>query len=183
MDSLIDSNPMVKDWECYTDLLLEEPEDPEDAFEDKQETTLIELMVCAVKQSATGEPPVGRGSSRRQLTAKELKQVQDDRTKLTEHFIQTLPTILNKYVADVDKVANLLVLPQYFDLEIYTTSRQDRSLDQLLNVMNRIVGMHVHDDVLIACAKTYEALCNETLAIQSKCSVSRATLIDGLRNK
>ena len=60
------------------------------------------------------------------LLAKEMKQVSQDRMKLTEHMIQTLPQLLNKYLADPEKVSNLLVIPQYFDLEIYTTSRQEK---------------------------------------------------------
>lgn len=65
VDSLIDSNPMMKDWECMTDLLLEEAGPLEEALDDKQETSLIEIMVCAVRQCATGEPPIGRGPTRK----------------------------------------------------------------------------------------------------------------------
>lgn len=50
----------------------------------------------------------------------------DDRAKLTKHLIPTLPQLLHKYLVDAEKVANLLIIPQYFDLEIYTTSRQEK---------------------------------------------------------
>lgn len=60
-------------------------------------------------------------------TAKESKQAQDDRVRLTEHFIPNLPLLLGKYIADAEKVANLLLIPQYFDIEIYTTSRQEKA--------------------------------------------------------
>lgn len=65
VDSLIESNEMMKDWECMTDLLLEEPGPNEEALDDRQETSLIELMTCCVRQAATGEAPVGRGSNRK----------------------------------------------------------------------------------------------------------------------
>ena len=45
VDSLIESNPMMKDWECMTDLLLEEPGQREEPLNDRQETSLIEIMV------------------------------------------------------------------------------------------------------------------------------------------
>lgn len=126
VDSFIDSNSMVKDWECMTDLLLEEPGPTEEPMDNKQESTLIEVMVSSVRQSATGEPPVGRGSNRQKtLSAKEIKQVQDDKQRLTEHFIQTLPALLHRYSADAEKLNNLLAIPQYFELDIYTTSRQE----------------------------------------------------------
>lgn len=125
VDSFIDSNPMIKDWECMTDLLLEEPGPMEETLDNKQESTLIELMVSAVKQCSSGEPPVGRGNNRKTaLTTKEIKQVTDDKQKMTEHFIQHLPDLLERYSADAEKLTNLLAIPQYFELEIYTTSRQ-----------------------------------------------------------
>ena len=65
MDSLIESNEMMKDWECMTDLLLEEPGQGEEALDDRQETSLIEIMTCCIKQASTGEPPVGRGPTRK----------------------------------------------------------------------------------------------------------------------
>lgn len=37
----------------------------EEPLDDRQETSLIELMVCCVRQAATGEAPVGRGPNRR----------------------------------------------------------------------------------------------------------------------
>lgn len=168
VDSLIESNPMMKDWECMTDLLLEEPGPQEEPLDDRQETSLIEIMVCSVKQAATGEPPVGRGPNRKQPSVKELKQVSDDRIKLTEHFITTLPSLLAKYLADAEKIANLMLIPQYFELEIYTTSRQEKNLDSLLKLIHDIVERHNDTDVLEACAKTYEVLCNEELAIHSR---------------
>ena len=39
---------MMKDWECMTDLLLEEPGEMEETLENNQETALIEVMVCSI---------------------------------------------------------------------------------------------------------------------------------------
>lgn len=68
VDSFIDNNPMVKDWECMTDLLIEEAGPTEEALDNKQESTLIEIMVSAVRQCSTGEPPIGRGTSRKMVS-------------------------------------------------------------------------------------------------------------------
>uniref|UniRef100_T1IZS7 SCD domain-containing protein n=1 Tax=Strigamia maritima TaxID=126957 RepID=T1IZS7_STRMM len=183
VDSLIESNPMMKDWECMTDLLLEEPLPNEEPLDDRQETSLIEIMVCCVKQAATGEPPVGRGPNRKQLSAKEAKQVNDDKVKLTEHFILFLPALLSKYITDPEKIVNLMIIPQYFELEIYTTSRQEQNLEGLLKLIQEIVEKHTEQDVLEACAKTFETLCCEDYTIHSRCDVGRSTLIDQLVNK
>ncbi|XP_060595340.1 cohesin subunit SA-1-like isoform X2 [Ruditapes philippinarum] len=180
VDSLWDINPMMKDWECMTDLLLEEPGKNEEALDDKQETSLIEIMVCCVKQAATGESPVGRGHGKQKLTAKEKQSVQDDKTKLTEHFISALPQLLLKYLMDPEKVSNLLQIPQYFDLEIYTSSRQEKNLESLLRYLHEIVEKHTDQEVLESCSKCFECLCDEAYAISGKCDVARKTLIDSL---
>jgi len=182
VDSLIESNEMMKDWECMTDLLLEEPGPTEEALENNQETSLIEIMVCCIRQAATGEPPVGRGPNRKNLTAKELKQVQDDKQLLTAHFIQTLPPLLRKYLPDAEKVANLMMIPQYFDLEIYTSSRQERNLDSLLALIQDIVDKHSDKEVLDTCAKTLERLCDDKFAIFSRCDIARSRLLDMVSN-
>ncbi|KAG8222244.1 hypothetical protein J437_LFUL001442 [Ladona fulva] len=182
VDSLIESNEMMKDWECMTDLLLEEAGPSEEPLDDRQETSLIEIMACCIRQAATGEPPVGRGPTRKVLSAKEIKQVQEDKVRLTEHFIQTLPALLRKYLADPEKIANLMSIPQYFDLEMYTTSRQEKNLDALLKLITEIVEKHTDSEVLETCAKTLEILCTEDTAIYTRCDVARSTLIDGVVN-
>uniref|UniRef100_A0A182JTG5 SCD domain-containing protein n=1 Tax=Anopheles christyi TaxID=43041 RepID=A0A182JTG5_9DIPT len=184
VDSIIDSNPMIKDWECYTDLLLEEPGQFEEMLDNKQESTLIEIMVSAVRQSATGEPPVGRGSSRKMtLSAKEIKQVQDDKQRLTEHFIQTLPLLLHKYSADAEKLTNLLAIPQYFDIELFTTTRQEANLQALLDKMTHVMSTHVDREVLETCAKTLEFLCTDGSAIYTRCDLVRSNVIDECVNR
>lgn len=51
--------------------------------------------------------------------------VSDDRARMTAHFIATLPALLDKFGADPEKLSNLVSIPQYFDLELYTTQRQE----------------------------------------------------------
>lgn len=184
VDSFMDNNAMVKDWECMTDLLLEEPGPNEEVLDNKQESTLIEIMVSAVKQSATGEAPVGRASNRKiYLNTKELKAIQDEKTKLTEHFIVTLPAMLEKFQADSEKLTNLLSIPQYFELDIYTTNRQEANLQALLDKMSYIMSVHTDRDVLETCAKTLEYLCTEGSATYTRCDVARSNIIDNAVNK
>uniref|UniRef100_T1PK51 STAG domain protein n=1 Tax=Musca domestica TaxID=7370 RepID=T1PK51_MUSDO len=184
VDSFMDNNPMVKDWECMTDLLLEEPGYNEEVLDNKQESTLIEIMVSSVKQAATGEAPVGRASNRKiYLNSKELKAIQDEKIRLTEHFIVTLPPLLEKYQADSEKLANLLSIPQYFELDIYTTNRQEANLQSLLDKMSHIMSVHTDRDVLETCAKTLEYLCTEGSATYTRCDVARSNIIDNAVNK
>ncbi|OWR54700.1 cohesin subunit SA-1 [Danaus plexippus] len=186
VDSLIESNPMMKDWECMTDLLLEEPGPTEEPLDNRQESSLIELMVCCVRQASTGEPPVGRGASRKQhqaLSKDQAKAANDDRVKMTAHFMVALPALLDKFCADPEKLNNLVTIPQYFDLELYTTQRQEGNLTLLLNKIREIVSTHTEAEVLETCGRTLEYLCSEEHAVYTRCNVARATLTDMCVNR
>uniref|UniRef100_A0AAQ6IKL1 Cohesin subunit SA n=1 Tax=Anabas testudineus TaxID=64144 RepID=A0AAQ6IKL1_ANATE len=63
---------LLKDWECMISLLLDEPLPGEEALTDRQETALIEIMLCTVRQAAECHPPVGRGTGKRVRVAKTL---------------------------------------------------------------------------------------------------------------
>ena len=60
--------------------------------------------------------------------------------------------LLHKYLPDPEKMANLLVIPQYFDMEIYTTSRQEKALDSLLKFL------HQHSDKDVNKMKKYPVM-------------------------
>ena len=120
IDAMWDINPMLKDWQCMTDLLLEDPLNAEDQMDDTHERYLVEIISVCVRQAATGEYPIGRKTTtHRKLTIKETKQANDDRVLLTEHFITNLPLLLTKYIADQEKLVYLLQIPTYFDLRYF----------------------------------------------------------------
>ncbi|XP_057204848.1 cohesin subunit SA-2 isoform X1 [Triplophysa rosa] len=184
VDSMWDcAAEILKDWECMISLLLDEPLPGEEALTDRQETALIEIMLCTIRQAAECHPPVGRGTGKRVLTAKEKKSQLDDRTRMTEIFSTALPALLAKYCVDAEKLTNLLQLPQFFDLEIYTTGRLEKHLDALLRQIREIVEKHTDTDVLEACSKTYHALCNEEFTIFNRVDIARSQLLDELVDK
>uniref|UniRef100_A0A3Q3H197 Cohesin subunit SA n=1 Tax=Labrus bergylta TaxID=56723 RepID=A0A3Q3H197_9LABR len=184
VDSLWESSQeLLKDWECMTELLLEEPVQGEEVLSDRQESALIELTVCTIRQAAEAHPPVGRGTGKRVLTAKERKTQIDDKNKLTEHFIMALPMLLSKYQADSEKVANLLQIPQFFDLDVYSAGRMEKHLDALLKQMRLVVEKHIEMDVLEACSKTYSILCSEEYTIMNRVDIARSQLIDEMTDR
>uniref|UniRef100_A0A8D0DGY3 Cohesin subunit SA n=1 Tax=Sander lucioperca TaxID=283035 RepID=A0A8D0DGY3_SANLU len=184
VDSLWESSQeLLKDWECMTELLLEEAVQGEEVLSDRQESALIELMVCTIRQAAEAHPPVGRGTGKRVLTAKERKTQIDDKNKLTEHFIMALPMLLSKYQADSEKVANLLQIPQFFDLDVYSAGRMEKHLDALLKQIRLVVDKHIEMDVLEACSKTYSILCSEEYTIMNRVDIARSQLIDEMTDR
>ncbi|CAF2968574.1 unnamed protein product [Rotaria sp. Silwood2] len=178
VDSMWDQHPMMKDWECMTDILLEAPDQEEDPLDDQHENCLIEIMVCCVREAATGEYPIGRGQPNRKLTMKEQKQKEDDKKVLTDHFIGTLPPLLNKYIADADKLLNLLQIPLHFNYEVYTTTRRERDLDAYLNALSDIVQRHTTAEIFDAVSKCFECVCDVSFTLSNRAIAHRGNIID-----
>ncbi|XP_064357477.1 cohesin subunit SA-2-like isoform X3 [Dromaius novaehollandiae] len=181
VDSLWDwAGKFLKDWECMTTLLLKNAEEDGEALSDAHESALIEIILATVREAAEGHPPVGRGAARKILSVKEKKIQLEDCTKITEHFIMVLPQLLAKYSADAEKVTNLLQIPQYYDLDVYSTGHLEKHLDALLREVKDIVAKHSDMSVLEASSRTYYFLCSEEIAIYSQVDGARTQLIDEL---
>ncbi|NXN88172.1 STAG2 protein, partial [Bombycilla garrulus] len=181
VDSLWDwAGKFLKDWECMTTLLLKNAEEVGEALSDAQESALIEIMLATVREAAEGHPPVGRGAPKKILSVKEKKIQLEDCTKITEHFIMVLPQLLAKYSTDAQKVANLLQIPQYYDLDVYSTGHLEKHLDALLREIKDIVAKHSDMSVLEASSRTYYILCREGIAIYSQVDCARTQMIDEL---
>ncbi|XP_017673874.1 PREDICTED: cohesin subunit SA-2-like isoform X1 [Lepidothrix coronata] len=181
IDSLWDwAGKFLKDWECMTTLLLKNAEEDGEALSDAEESALIEIILATVREAAEGHPPVGRGAAKKILSVKEKKIQLEDCTKITEHFIMVLPQLLAKYSTDAQKVANLLQIPQYYDLDVYSTGHQEKHLDALLREVKDIVAKHSDMSVLEASSRTYYILCSEEIGIYSQVDCARTQLIDEL---
>uniref|UniRef100_A0A7N6BU37 Cohesin subunit SA n=1 Tax=Anabas testudineus TaxID=64144 RepID=A0A7N6BU37_ANATE len=162
---------LLKDWECMISLLLDEPLPGEEALTDRQETALIEIMLCTVRQAAECHPPVGRGTGKRVMTAKEKKTQLDDRTRMTELFAVALPPLLAKVCySSFDKYSSTELLPL-------------GHLESLLRQIREIVEKHTDTEVLETCSKTYHALCNEEFTIFNRVDIARSQLLDELVDK
>uniref|UniRef100_A0A803TTX5 Cohesin subunit SA n=1 Tax=Anolis carolinensis TaxID=28377 RepID=A0A803TTX5_ANOCA len=184
VDSLWDwALSVLKDWECMTALLLENTNDHDEALSKAEESALIEIILATIREAAEGHPPAGRAGTRKVLSAKEKKIQVEDCTKITEHFIVVLPQLLAKYSTDAEKVTNLLQIPQYFDLELYSTGPLDKHLDTLLKEVEAIVAKHSDTDVLETCSRVYHVLGSEGLAICNKVVAAKTELVDELVNK
>ncbi|XP_063248530.1 cohesin subunit SA-2-like isoform X1 [Prinia subflava] len=181
VDSLWEwAGKFLKDWECMTTLLLKNAEEVGEALSDAQESALIEIILATVREAAEGHPPVGRGAAKKILSVKEKKIQLEDCTKITEHFIMVLPQLLAKYSTNAQKVANLLQIPQYYNLDVYSTGRLEKHLDALLREIKDIVAKHSDMSVLEASSRTYNVLCREEIAIYSQVNCARTQMIDEL---
>uniref|UniRef100_A0A8B9CMK6 Cohesin subunit SA n=1 Tax=Anser brachyrhynchus TaxID=132585 RepID=A0A8B9CMK6_9AVES len=181
IDSLWDwAGTFLKDWECMTTLLLKNDGGDREALNDAHKSALTEIILATVREAAEGHPPAGRGAAKKILSVKEKKIQSEDCTKITEHFIMVLPQLLAKYSTDAQKVANLLQIPQYYDLDVYSTGHLEKHLDALLREVKDIVVKHSDMSVLEASSRTYYILCSEEIAIYNQVDRARTQLIDEL---
>ncbi|XP_056133500.1 cohesin subunit SA-2 [Lampris incognitus] len=170
----------LRDWETMTSLLLHESEEKQGLIYE-EEGVLIELMMCAIRQAAEANLPVGRAHGKRILSTKDKKTQAQDRRRITTHFIPLLPQLLAKYSADVEKVCLLLKAPLYFDLETYSSSRRlEKYLDLLLSQICSIVEKHTEASVLEACTRLACALCSNSFTFSARAQRAFGQLLDCL---
>ena len=127
------------------------------ALDDARESRLIDIMSCCVRQVSGGEPPPGRhahGTRGKGPTAGGRdgeRRAREERASVTEHFMKHLPALLNKYVADKEKLVNLMDILMQMDVE-KIGGRHDKALDALLKLLEAIVDRHADLPVFYGCS-------------------------------
>ncbi|MEQ2217491.1 Cohesin subunit SA-1, partial [Xenoophorus captivus] len=160
VDSLWESSQeLLKDWECMTELLLEEPVQGEES-----KASSLTLCSCSLVVRKTGECI--------------------DRADCVHHPTGSrgTPTCWQRHW-QTKKVANLLQIPQFFDLDVYSAGRMEKHLDALLKQIRLVVEKHIETDVLEACSKTYSILCSEEYTIMNRVDIARSQLIDEMSDR
>ncbi|XP_034037865.1 cohesin subunit SA-2 [Thalassophryne amazonica] len=166
----------LRDWETMTALLLQES-----VLMYEEEGALIELMMCAMRQAAEVTPPVGRTPGKKFLSSKDRKIQDQNKRRITTHFIPLLPQLLAKYSADAGKMSLLLKAPLYFNLEMYSSAQwMEKNLDMLLTRICGVVEKHTQSAVLDACATLACTLCADCHAFSSRANLAFSQLLDSL---
>ncbi|XP_041847127.1 cohesin subunit SA-1 isoform X2 [Melanotaenia boesemani] len=166
----------LRDWETMTALLLQDA-----GLMYEEEGALLELMMCAIRQAAETTPPVGRSHSKKILSMKDKRIQEQDKNRITSHFIPVLPELLSKYSADAEKMSLLLKAPLYFNLEMYSSTQWlEKHLDLLLSQICVIVEKHTEISVLQACAQLVSTLCSECYTFSTRAHLVFSQLLDEL---
>ncbi|PIC26065.1 hypothetical protein B9Z55_018757 [Caenorhabditis nigoni] len=176
IDAFFDTNPMVKDWATMCDLLLND----QYQLDPKYESVVIEFLTCSVTQSATGEPPVGRQIVKKGApSAKEARDLIDDRARFTEILIPLVPRLLTKFSSDIEKVINLVNIPMHFQLDMYSSARMQTHLTELVLALDSLVEKHIDEELLKAVAELYYHLSNYS-PISVQVDNHKMKLLDGI---
>uniref|UniRef100_A0A3Q1BJJ5 Cohesin subunit SA n=1 Tax=Amphiprion ocellaris TaxID=80972 RepID=A0A3Q1BJJ5_AMPOC len=159
----------LRDWETMTAFLLQDA-----GLMYEEEGPLIELMMCAIKQAAQATPPVGRTQGKKVILSMKDKKIQEqDRRRITAHFIPLLPQLLGY-------MHIFLFCPLFHLLYLFTPPSFLQHLDLLLSQICGIVEKHTELTVLEACAHLVTTLCSESYTFSSRAHVAFSQLLDGL---
>lgn len=176
IDAFFDSNPIVKDWATMCDLLLND----QYQLDPKFESVLIDFLTCSVNQASTGESPVGRQCAKKGApSAKEARDLVDDRARLTDILIPLIPRLLTRFSSDSEKVLNLVSIPMHFQLDMYLSARMQTHLTELVVALDSLVEKHLDEELLRAVAELYYHLSSYS-SISATVDSHKMKLLDGV---
>ncbi|EPQ32336.1 uncharacterized protein PFL1_00532 [Pseudozyma flocculosa PF-1] len=145
IEALWDAVDEIQDWQPLIDLLLLDHSDKDGSSGTKgaqelapeayrldvdEEAVLVEALVSILRK-----------------THQHIAVVKDDedttKEDMTRAVMPTLPKLLAKYRTDAPRIADLLVIPQIIDLEMYTEMRETNAYEALWDDVSAQLQRHV----------------------------------------
>ncbi|KAI8097408.1 uncharacterized protein BX664DRAFT_326308 [Halteromyces radiatus] len=115
-----------------------------------EETILVYVFVsCLKKTIKTGSDKLGE---------KKKDDVQSDeiRNTVSRHLIQILPKLLRKYGDDLNRLAQLIQVPQLVNLDVYLELRMEESYKELLHHLCKLYTTITLPDLLQTCISSLQ---------------------------
>lgn len=72
-------------------------------------------------------------------------------------MVRVLPSLLTKYAPDASRIAQIVTIPQFMNLEVYVDLRMKKAYEQLLDDIARMYTRHTSLSVLYHAARTLHA--------------------------
>ncbi len=140
-------------------------------LESEEEAILVEALVAILRKTYAGA---------------ELADDPEDTTKedVTRAMIAALPKLLAKYRTDAPRIADLLLLPQVMDLEMYTELQETSAFEALWDDVSIQIQRHVEPLVLKHGVQTLQkmvATTSQSNINSTKLSALEEGLVSSLR--
>ncbi|TKY87817.1 hypothetical protein EX895_003398 [Sporisorium graminicola] len=140
-------------------------------LETEEEATLVEALVAILGKTYAGA---------------ELVDDPEDNTKedVSRAMISALPKLLAKYRTDAPRIADLLLLPQVMDLEVYTELQESAAFEALWDDVSNQIQRHVEPLVLKHGVRTLQrmlATTSQSTVNNTKLSALEEGLVSSLR--
>ncbi|KAJ9480177.1 Cohesin subunit SCC3 [Pseudozyma hubeiensis] len=140
-------------------------------LETEEEAILVEALVAILRKTYAGA---------------ELIDDAEDNTKedVTRAMVAALPKLLAKYRTDAPRIADLLLLPQVMDLELYTELQETSAFEALWDDVSTQIQRHVEPLVLKHGVQTLQkmiATTSQSTINNTKLSALEDGLVSSLR--
>lgn len=140
-------------------------------LEPEEEAVLVEALVAILRKT---------------YASAELIDDDEDNTKeeVTRAMIVALPKLLAKYRTDAPRIADLLLLPQVMDLEMYTELQETAAFEALWDDVSNQIQRHVEPLVLKHGVQTLQkmvATTSQSAINSTKLSALEEGLVSSLR--
>ncbi|CDR98692.1 hypothetical protein [Sporisorium scitamineum] len=140
-------------------------------LETEEEAILVEALVAILRKTYAGV---------------ELIDDPEDNTKedVSRAMISALPKLLAKYRTDAPRIADLLLLPQVMDLEMYTELQETAAFEALWDDVSNQIQRHVEPLVLKHGVQTLQkmvATTSQSTVNNTKLSALEEGLVSSLR--
>lgn len=161
IDALWDKCSAMKDWKCMITMLLEDTTSKE--LNEEDTTILVRVLLASVKKSA-GEKIVPSAEQRKTQTfTKAQREVQENRKKeMTLAMVKSHAKLLRKYLADNAKVAAIIEIGMYMQLDLYSLKRQEQNFTTLLQLIKEAFFKHGDENILKTCVKVLSFAASES---------------------
>ncbi|XP_026461241.1 cohesin subunit SA-2-like [Ctenocephalides felis] len=172
VDALIAKFEIIKDWEIMIHILTQ----TDDLLTPIEQDVLTEMMLWSARLATTGEYPWDRAVDNMVPSSEEIKQMKEDKSNMTKHLMPVIPILLAQFKNNVNCLINLMEIPQYFDLETYTSEMEDLHLKKLLSALEDIVRETTNANLLRKCSKTLHCLYKRA-SIAAECDAVGYTIV------
>lgn len=150
----------MKDWKHIISMLLNENSSSE--LRDVDATSLIRLLCSSVKK-AVGERIVPATDNRKQYHNKAQREMfENNRRDITIAMMKNYPHLLRKFMADKDKVPDLVEIILHMNLELYSLKRQEQNFKSVLQLIKEAFFKHGEKDALRSCVKAVNFCATES---------------------
>ncbi|XP_026461245.1 cohesin subunit SA-2-like [Ctenocephalides felis] len=172
VDALIAKFEIIKDWKIIIHILKQ----TDDLLTPIEQEVLTEMMLWSARLATTGEYPWDRAIDNMVPSLEEIKQMKGDKLNMTKHLMPVIPNLLAQFKSNVNCTINLMGIPQYFDLETYTSEMEDLHLKKLLSALEDIVRETTNANLLRKCSKTLHCLYKRA-SIAAECDAVGFTIL------
>lgn len=149
IEAIWDAVPSLRPWQPYLDMLLEDTERTADA-----EAVAVEMVVAIVR--CTRE--------RGETDAEGIVSIE----ACSQALVPALPTLLSRFSAESSRIADLLLLVQYMELDVYNESQNQHAFETLWDDIVAHLVRHSQPWVLHNAAEALQRLAAAPAAVGTK---------------